>query len=71
MEEFVIIPPAPGVNTSLLPNAGEYAHRLELFSAGRKENMYDDNWQRQHVIHFISKPGLGFRLLEHFYTLIY
>lgn len=71
MEEFVIIPPSPGVNTSLLPDAKEYQHRREIFSAGRKGFYYDDYWQRQHVIHFISKPGLGFRLLEHFYTFIH
>lgn len=27
--------------------------------------------QNQRVIHFISKPGAGYRLLEHFYTYIF
>lgn len=33
MKEFVVIPPAPGVNVTTLPNAAEYARQLEVFAA--------------------------------------
>lgn len=48
-----------------------YTHRRELASGGRYAHYYDDYWQQQKVMHFISKPGLGYRLLEHFYTFIH
>jgi hypothetical protein len=45
--------------------------RLNAFSAGRKVAEYDEKWQKEKLIHFISLPGFGFRLLTHFYTMIY
>ena len=68
MKQFVVIPPAPGVNTSFLPDAAKYAKEREVFAAGRSWVYYDDSLQSEKVIHFISKPGAGYRLLEHFYT---
>jgi hypothetical protein len=73
LTEFVVIPVAPGVNVSHYPpaRAKPYADKRELFAAGRTAKYYNDYWQSQRVIHFISKPGLGYRLLEHFYTFIH
>eukprot|EP01038_Epipyxis_sp_PR26KG_P012435 gene12435-16679_t len=70
MEEFVVIPESPGTgnNRSTLP---AYKKKRDIFAAKRKPVYYDDYWQKQKVIHFISKPGLGYRLLEHFYTFIH
>jgi hypothetical protein len=71
MKEFVVIPPAPGVNVTFLPDAEEYARRMNLFGSKRMPMYYDDDWHSKKVIHFVSKPGDGFRLLEHFYTFIH
>lgn len=73
LKEFVVIPVAPGVNVSHLPadQAKPYIDKRELFSAGRTAMYYDAYWQEQKLVHFISKPGLGYRLLEHFYTFIH
>lgn len=73
MTEFLVIPPAPGVNVSYYPpkEAKEYRQRRDVFAAGRSAVYYDNYWQQQKVIHFISKPGAGYRLLEHFYTFIH
>ena len=73
LSEFLVIPYAPNVNTSNLPTPEKlkYQKNLNIFSAGRKAKYYDLYWQNQKNIHFISKPGLGYRLLEHFYTFIY
>ena len=71
MKEFVVIPPAPGVNVSLLPGAAEYAKQRDIFAAKRAPVYYDETWHREKVIHFVSSPGDGFRLLEHFYTFIH
>ena len=71
MKEFVVIPFAPGVNVTFFPDASEYQMRQDRFAAKRIPNYYDDYWQNQKVIHFVSQPGAGFRLLEHFYTFIH
>eukprot|EP00605_Chrysophyceae_sp_TOSAG23-4_P002496 GSChrysophyteH1.ASY1.ANO1.2759.1 assembled CDS len=41
------------------------------YGMDRKAQFYDTYWHDQHVIHFISKPAWGYRLLEHFYTYIH
>eukprot|EP01041_Mallomonas_annulata_P002518 gene2518-4897_t len=71
MEEFLVVPPGPGVNVSLLSDANEYDRRRDVFAAKRKPVYYNDHWQRQAVVHFISLPGSGYRLLAHFYTFIH
>eukprot|EP01032_Pedospumella_encystans_P026070 gene26070-29448_t len=73
LNEFVVIPVAPGVNVSHYPpnKAKVYKDKRELFAAKRYAQYYDEHWQQQKLIHFISKPGLGYRLLEHFYTFIH
>jgi len=71
MKDFLVIPPAPGVNVSLGADAAEFKKRRDIFAASRTPYYYDKFWQSQKVVHFISKPGLGFRLLEHFYTFIH
>lgn len=73
MKDFLVVPPAPGMNTSHLPpaQAAPYKKKLDIFAAKRNAVYYDEYWHSQKVIHFISKPGLGYRLLEHFYTFIH
>lgn len=71
MHEFVIIPFAPGVNVTTLPDADVYKERLDKFAASRTAYYYDDWWQEQKVIHFEASPTGGFRLMEHFYTFIH
>lgn len=71
MKEFLVIPPRPHLNVSEGPNAAEYISRRNVFGAGRLPQYYDDKWQNEKVIHFISLPGEGYRLLEHFYTFIH
>jgi hypothetical protein len=60
MKDFLIIPPRPGMNTSLLKNEEErkiYEKKIDVFAAGRTAYYYDDYWHSQKVIHFISRPG--------------
>ncbi|KAJ1422622.1 GDP-fucose protein O-fucosyltransferase-domain-containing protein [Ochromonadaceae sp. CCMP2298] len=73
MKVFVVIPPAPGVNVTLLPAdvAGVYRRRLEEFGAGREARYYDQAMHDKRSIHFISLPGKGYRILEHFYTFLH
>ena len=71
MKEFIVIPEGPGINASAMALKQPYKRRQELFAAGRDAIYYDDYWQNQMVIHFISKPELGYRLLEHFYVFIH
>ena len=77
MYDYVIIPPFPGFNSTKSPYAQQYNKRAVVFAGdpkfGQKRvaNWYDLYWHQQHVVHFISKPGLGFRLLEHFYTFLH
>ena len=79
MRDYLVIPPRPGMNTSLLPAplAERYANASARFAGDKRYGMdrhaqvYDEYWHAQHVIHFISKPAWGYRLLEHFYTYIH
>lgn len=68
MEEFLVIPASP-VSSRSEKNLN--LTRLMAFAANRTAQFYDSFWQNQKVIHFISKPELGYRLLEHFYTFLY
>ena len=65
MYEFVAIPAKPQQNMS------KSSERFTTFAAKREGIIYDTYWHEQKVIHFVSKPELGLRLLEHFYTFIY
>jgi len=80
MKDYLVIPPRPGMNTTTdLPpaEAADYDKRSQLFAGDkrygmdRKPKVYDKYWHEQKVIHFISKPAWGYRLLEHFYTYIH
>jgi hypothetical protein len=80
MKDYLVIPPRPGMNTSTdltIEKAEEYNKRSKLFAGDkrygmdRKPQYYNQYWHEQHVIHFISKPAWGYRLLEHFYTYIH
>ena len=71
MYDFLVIPEGPGINASSRAMEQPLRNRQKVFSAGRKPYYYDDFWQNQKVIHFISKPELGYRLLEHFYVFLH
>jgi hypothetical protein len=77
MADYVVVPPFPGFNSSKSPFAKQYAKKSLVFAgdpkygATRLPRFYDVYWHQQPVIHFISKPGMGYRLLEHFYTFIH
>ena len=68
---FIVFPPAPGVNVSLLPNASIYNATREKFSSKRKAIYYNSFMQNTPLIHFISLPEKGYRLLTHFYTFLH
>lgn len=81
-QEFIVIPnhvdstlknkePDPRKHYFKFQNRSNDLHRLKKFAAGRNVAEYDSTWQQQKVIHFISLPGYGFRLLTHCYTMIY
>ncbi len=70
MNEFLVIPAQPGQDHADLSNPVT-AKRQFIFAANRTAVHYDRHWQKQQVIHFISKPGAGYRLLDHFYTYIF
>jgi hypothetical protein len=70
MSQFLVIPSVPGKDSSDLTDPVT-ARRQFLFAANRTAVYYDKYWQKQKLIHFISKPGDGYRLLEHFYTYIF
>jgi hypothetical protein len=79
-EDFVIIPstltPQKEGDTKkyyyFANHTGPIAQaRLSNFASKRKGNVYDASWQDEKVIHFLSVPGMGYRLLTHFYTFIY
>jgi hypothetical protein len=71
MYEYLVIPEGPGINGSLVAEREPYKSRQLLYSANRKPQYYDEFWQQQKVIHFISQPELGYRLLEHFYVFLH
>jgi hypothetical protein len=76
-EHFVVIPNTPFANNTpshkhfYFSNDTKQADRFNTFSAKRTAKIYDSDLQDEHVIHFISLPGAGYRLLTHFYTFIY
>ena len=75
-KEFLIIPPGPGIDVTTFPDADYYKRRRDLASdltikRPRFGVVYDEYWQHQKLIHIISKPGEGYRLLQHFYSFIH
>jgi hypothetical protein len=75
-KEYFVIPPGPGIDVLKLSNAAEYIERRNLASdltikKPRSPVIYDEYWQNQKLIHIISKPGTGYRLLQHFYSFIH
>ena len=77
MREYLVIPLRPGFNSSLSPDAADYERKRLVFAGDKKFGMerqgryYDQHWHNTKVIHFISKPGGGYRLLQHYYTFIH
>jgi len=77
MREYLVIPRHPGFNSSMDPAADQF-HKREVLFAGdpkfgmkRERQIYNEFWHSQKVVHFISKPGTGHRLLQHFYTFLH
>lgn len=81
-KEFVAIPRTPTYNyvEELRHNpSGSKEHRIakavkrrfNAFADVRAAQYYSRYWQKQKVIHFISKPELGFRLMDHFYSFVF
>ena len=76
-EEFLIIPSKPMKLATSLNDKNQYIKQLNQtaryheFISNRQPQIYDDFWHNQKYIHFISKPSLGLRLLQPFYTFIY
>lgn len=85
MKEFLVIPSHPNTlnqpksfkyvvsnsNSSDSSNSNTISGSLSVFAAKRDVTYYNNYYQSAKNIHFISKPGLGYRLLEHFYTFLY
>jgi hypothetical protein len=71
MKEFVVIPTGPRINVSHVAESEPYRTRQAVHGAKRRPCYYDEYWQTQKVIHFISQPGLGYRLLQHSYVFIH
>lgn len=76
--DFVVVPAGPaqsGDHYFTWKNSSDPEEQKRLIHfAGtpvRKPDEYSEFWQQQKVIHFISLPGEGYRLLTHFYTFIY
>lgn len=70
-KDFLVFPPRPGVNASTLPNGSVYDAKRTAFGGTRTPIFYDDFLHEVPVIHFISLPEEGYRLLIHFYNFIH
>ena len=75
-QHFVVIPSSPSQKSApyfTFKNETSQSQRLHAFAGSpvRVPVVYDEDWQKQKVIHFISLPGEGYRLLTHFYTFVY
>jgi hypothetical protein len=72
MKQYLVFPAGPGVDLCVAgDDVVKCKERREIAAATREAYFYDEHWQNQKVIHFISKPGLGYRLLQHFYTFLH
>jgi hypothetical protein len=70
-KHFLVFSPRPGLNVSKLSNASVYKLARDKFSDKRQPIYYDTYLQNVPLIHFISLPEDGYRLMTHFYTLIH
>ena len=77
--DYLVIPPRPGMNTSLLPpsEAERYLNKIAPIHSDKRYGMdrharyYDEYWHAQHVIHFISRSRLGVTACWSIYTYIH
>lgn len=51
--------------------AKDVRKRIGVFAGARTARYYSEYWQKQKVVHFITHPEEGYRLLEHFYSFIF
>lgn len=70
-KDFLVFPPRLDVNVSTWPNASVYDARRAIFGGERKPVHYGRFLHEVPIIHFISLPEEGYRLLIHFYNFIY
>lgn len=68
---FLVFPPRPGLNVSTLPDASQYQAARDKFADKRQPIYYSEYLHNQPLIHFISLPEQGYRLLTHSYTFIH
>lgn len=71
-KDYVVIPSRDSIALrSFSTGPRVISNREKIFAAGRNSVVYDQFWQEQKTVHFISKPAWDLRLLEHFYTFIF
>lgn len=51
--------------------AQDIIRRERVFAGTRSPVYYDRRWHEERVVHFISKPEAGYRLLQHWYTFMF
>lgn len=74
---FLYIPSSPTSESSRSnsvvngTSSAEERRRLMQFAGERQPVVYDYKMHSEKLIHFISLPGKGYRLLTHFYTFLY
>eukprot|EP00602_Paraphysomonas_sp_CaronLab_P009442 CAMPEP_0185029864 /NCGR_PEP_ID=MMETSP1103-20130426/16460_1 /TAXON_ID=36769 /ORGANISM="Paraphysomonas bandaiensis, Strain Caron Lab Isolate" /LENGTH=543 /DNA_ID=CAMNT_0027564775 /DNA_START=130 /DNA_END=1758 /DNA_ORIENTATION=+ len=71
-KHFVVIP-SGGEGGGYLhwKNESSQLKRLKKFGGDRVPVLYDENWQRERLVHFISLPGFNYRQLTHWYTFLF
>lgn len=69
---FLYMPSFPSTSVNINGSSSVMdRQRLKLFAGDRQPVVYDARMHNEKLIHFISLPGKGYRLLTHFYTFIY
>ncbi len=68
--EFLVFPPKPGDNVSHFSDSKKYLDALRIFSNKEKKQKrtpvyYDEFLQSVPLLHFVSQPEDGYRLLSH------
>ena len=82
-KEFIAFPVSRTFRHQAVLNSSEHMHtpqykqaldiekRQRVFAGDRRARYYGQYWAKQKVVHFITHPEEGYRLMEHFYTMIF
>ena len=82
-KEFIAFPMSKNFQFQAVLNSSKQMHtqayktaldiekRQKIFAGDRKSKYYNNYWNKQKVIHFITHPEMGYRLMEHYYTMIF